>query len=195
MAFVKLNKAPGFHSRLISPYEIRMGAHLQSAVNKTRGVYFGITPRVVEDVGWTIAETDTRKVLHVMLHEGVGEDAGFLMLVEDNDGYALGTVNKSGKSFSMSIAMMKFKHYVLNEVPVPPAPVEFTIDKEEKIILVQCPDWLRYNSLSYQEPEKPKPEVRGTQRVPPTEDKGVEPIHLNRTARRRVAAKIAHSLR
>jgi hypothetical protein len=58
------------------------------------------------------------------------------------------------------VSVTRFKHYVLNDTArdIEPAPVEFTVDEKEHTILIQCPDWLRYNPLSV--PVQPKPVVK-----------------------------------
>jgi hypothetical protein len=97
-----------------------------------------------------------------------------------------------------SITAAKLKHYVLNDDSVPVDATEFTIDEKDQTILIQCPDWLRYNSLSYQEPEKPKPVVEEKKLARPTlvvETKAKDVDKLNRQERRTVAAHVARGLR
>lgn len=213
MAFVKLEKSTrgGFHQDAV---EIRMGAHLQSKQGTSRGIYFSASERVIEQVGWKIGKGTRgteRQVCNVDIQEGVGEDAGFLLLSPSADmhnSYALGTTNDAARSYSMSISTVKLKHYVLNEVPVPTHPVEFTIDEKDHSILIQCPDWLRYDPATYVEPPKleaPKPEVRP---VPPTKaaksgkDDDVKPLlkeiakefPINRKQRRAAVSAVARTL-
>ena len=60
---------------------------------------------------------------------------------------------------SGGVSVTRFRHYVLNDTTqdIEPEAVEFTVDEEEHTILVQCPDWLRYNPLSVPAVAKPKP--------------------------------------
>lgn len=159
MAFVKVIKS-AMGARL-AQYEIRMGSQLQSATQQSRNVYFAITRAVVDDVGWEIIhqEGSTRNVCYIDVHEGTGTDAGFLLLMQatNSKGYSLGTTKDKHHTFAFGLAVSRIKHYALNELPVDPEPVEFTVDKAEHTILIQCPDWLRYNTLSVPEEVPPPP--------------------------------------
>jgi hypothetical protein len=206
MAFVKLEKSTR-GSFAEDRLEVRMGAHLQSKAGTKRGVYFSMSETVVGQVGWKQieGEGEFRVACKVLVQEGVGEDAGFFLLSEatDSHGYALGTTNKAARSYSMSISAIKLQHYKLNEVPMPTAPVEFTIDEKEKTILIQSPDWLRYDPSTYAEP--PKPVVQPS---PPTKavasggkagNKALlkeiaKDTALNRKDRRAVVAAVARTL-
>jgi hypothetical protein len=60
----------------------------------------------------------------------------------------------------MNASFTRFRHYIINEVPTPLMDVEFTYDAKDKTVLIQCPDWLRYNPLSVPQPavvEEKKP--------------------------------------
>lgn len=160
MAFVKVEKGLTGSFRRDS-IELRMGSHLQSKTGTSRGVYLSLSRSLIDAVGWkkTSPEDNVHRVMcMVEVQEGVGSDAGFLLLTEAKEGagYALGTTSKKARSFSMALTLSKLKHYILNDVPTPTEPVEFSI--EDRSILIQCPDWLRYNPESYDEP--PKPEVK-----------------------------------
>jgi len=160
MAFVKISKS-AVGARNLSVAELRMGSHLHTGQETgiPRGIYISMTPALVRQVGWAVeevasqrtnktGETYVRAICRITIHEGIGEDRGFLMLVEDENGYSLGTTRSVNTSYNTNIAAQALSHYVLNEVPVPPALVQFTVDEKEKTILVECPDWLRYNPLS-----------------------------------------------
>jgi len=130
-----------------------------------RSIYFAITRDVLAQVGWTLTVDDDeggdREWIQVAVNEGSEEDAGFLLLTEDKSkGYVFGT-NKGATGFSLagSVSCSRFKHYVLNDtsIDIEPAAVEFTVDEKEHSILIQCPDWLRYNPLSVPAVAKPKP--------------------------------------
>jgi len=165
MAFTQINKSSlGSHS---NKNEIRMGSRRQSQSVPQRSIYFAITRDVVAQVGWELTVDDddgNREWIRVAVNEGSDEDAGFLLLTEDmNKGYVFGT-NKGATGFSLagSVSCTRFKHYVLNDttMDIEPAPVEFTVDEKEHSILIQCPDWLRYNPLSVPAVAKPKPVVK-----------------------------------
>ena len=163
MAFTQINKSSlGSHS---NKNEIRMGSRRQSQSVPARSIYFAITRDVLAQVGWTLTVDDDdggdREWVQVAVNEGSEEDAGFLLLTEDKaKGYVFGT-NKGATGFSLagSVSCTRFKHYVLNDtsIDIEPAAVEFTVDEKEHSILIQCPDWLRYNPLSVPAVAKPKP--------------------------------------
>jgi len=161
MAFTQIAKsAMGAHA---NKHEIRMGSRFQSKSTSTRSIYFAITRAVVAQAGWTIDVSGAeRDIIQIAVNEGSEEDAGFLLLSEDTEkGYVFGTSRGVvGNSMAGSVSVTRFRHYVLNDMSqeIEPAPVEFTVDEKEHTILVQCPDWLRYNPLSV--PNKPKPPVK-----------------------------------
>lgn len=165
MAFVKLDK--GARRSRSGITEVRLGAYRGK---QGRVVYISISLGAIEQAGWTINESETnskRKTVNVMINEGVGEDAGFWLLTEDNEfGYVLGADHQQSGALVTSILIARLKHYVLNDEHVSVESVEATVDEKEHTILVQVPDWIRYNPQSYQEPEKPKLVL-----TPPKEDK------------------------
>lgn len=196
--------------------EIRMGSHLQSTKRTSRGIYFAMTRSVIDQAGWTLTGgmiNKDREVYPIVLREGVGEDAGFMLLAQSDEGnsYALGLSTRSSKSFNMSVSVVNLKHYVMNDVPVPSAPVEFTVDEKDHTVLIQVPDWLRYNPLSYQAPLVPVKEV--VRQMPnPTQAVrkggkinatvsnvalliGEQLPEANRTERRDIARSLTRSLR
>lgn len=198
MAFVKIDKSPrGLY--LAGEVMVRMGSHNQGAKGTSRGIYFSITEEVVKQAGWNVIESDDGKRKHVLLdmQEGVGEDAGFLLLVAspDGKGYSVGTTTDHARSYSVSISLSKLRHYVLNEVPVPSHDVEFTIDEKEHTLLIQCPDWMRYNPLSYDEPKKvaASPPTKAAAPVA-REDAKAKPVPINRKDRRAQVTAATRSL-
>lgn len=165
MAFVKLDK--GLRRVREGITEVRLGAYRGK---QGRVVYLSISYAAIEAAGWTVHQSETntkRKTINVMINEGVGEDAGFWLLSEDNEfGYSLGADHTNSGALCSSILVARFRHYVLNDEHMSVQPVEATVDEKEHTILVQVPDWIRYNPQSYQEPEKPKLVL-----TPPKEDK------------------------
>ena len=160
MAFVQINKSA--QGNPISN-EIRMGSRLQSKTVPTRSIYFSISYDVAKRVGWEISSsTDSRTIIRMAVNEGTDEDAGFLLLSEDQQkGYILGAshIKLSEAALAGSVSVTRFKHYVLNDVTqdIEPESVEFTVDEKEHTILIQVPDWLRYNPQSVPQPELPPP--------------------------------------
>jgi hypothetical protein len=139
-----------------------------------------------------------------MVQEGVGAESGFLQLVEDERGYTFSTSGKHRElAVSANITESNLAHYVLNEVPVTSSPVEFSIEDDGATILLQCPDWLRYNPLSYDEAtgkvrSKKEQEALLLAQPPPTPqpvEVVVEGTRFNRGDRRRLASRIAQELK
>lgn len=210
MAFVKIDKV-GRGPYAGSEREIRFGSRLADG-KLPRNVYVSVAPEIVREVGWTehhpmVRPSDPdreRRVVYIEINEGVDEDAGFWLFSEATDtrrGYSLGT-SKGGMftAYNLSVSVSKLKHYVLNDVEVSPDAVEFTIDEKDKTILIQCPDWLRFNPLSM--PDKPEPPGRTEQIVksPSVPLVRVDTIvdtslGMNREQRRAVAKKIVRAIR
>lgn len=228
MAFAKIIKSStGSHS---SEPQIRMGSRMQSSTVQKRSIYIAISRVIAAEAGWTVTEqfydskADASKRMHVRvaINEGTGEDAGFLLLTEDENGYVLGS-NKGqhfGYSLAAGVTATRFKHYVLNDVSqdIEPESVEYTVDAKERSVLIQCPDWLRYNPLSVPTPEPLKKEVVAAPVAPVTfrqrqaaktdvtalvspnmtqvkVERDEDAPTLNRSERRRIAAGVARGLR
>jgi hypothetical protein len=146
MAFQKVDKG-SWQSNADNLPSVRMSAHLADSTS-VRSVVFFITRRVLDDVGAPIDEENRgsiKKRTRMAVYEGTGTDEGFLLITPDPKGYSCTLSAHGAHTFSMSVAISKLRHYVLNECPAPVCDVEFTIDEKEHSILVQCPDWLRFN--------------------------------------------------
>lgn len=207
MAFVKVNKSAMGSSMHVD--EIRIGWHIQSEKNKTRSIYLSMSRDVVEKAGWPINDTvatetgSVRIGTRIAVHEGTGSDAGFLMIEYDEHGYSFGSTRsdpRSNAALTVNISITRFKHYAINDIleEKEPQPVEFTIDEKEQTVLIQVPDWLRYNPQSVPQPEPApvkveKKDPRPTMTVVPKEE-DAEPLRLNREERRRLAKKVASRL-
>jgi hypothetical protein len=194
MAFVKVNKSSVGAFNYGLPI-IRMGSHLQSEKQSSRAIYFSVTRPVIEQAGWKISGikgSDDRVAVAIAVHEGTGTDAGFLLLEEEEGGYRLGATraDKQTHSFAMNVSVSRLKHYVVNDPLIEKSvqEVEFTVDEKEHTVLIQCPDWLRYNPLSVQ--EEPDPVEEYVEPPPPP----TPPLTLNREERRRLAKKVASRL-
>jgi len=185
MPFVKLNKSrSGAYYDNTEP-QVRMGYRLQSDIMPSRAIYFALTQSAVAAAGWKAEERPNgRVVVTVDILEGTHDDAGFLMLMPDPKGYSFGTNRATGEnatntSLTCHIIAAKFKHYVMNDPDeIDPHVVEHSY--MEGGILIQCPDWLRYNPLSLpvrQEPSPPRPTK---------DDADNKMLPMNRQQRRRL---------
>ena len=208
MAFVKVQK--GIRKDTPGASDVRMGTH-RNATGRT--VYLSVGSDIIEQVGWEISiveatrgEVENRKqrrIVAVAINEGVGEDKGYWLLTEDKQrGYSLGQDHKGEHgAFMCNVLASRLQHYVLNDDNVPVEQVLFEPKPDEKALLVQMPDWLRYNPQSYKEPDKPKLELTA-----PKEDK--KPRHptlsvvesdaeitLNRRQRRLAAQVLTRAMR
>lgn len=175
---------------------IRMGTHLQGS-KTPRSVYMSISLSVLDQMGWSYTpEEDERARCSIAVHEGTHEDAGFFMLERDPSGYTFGGANNNKEARSAlvsNIAVTKLRHYAVNDplMEHPPEHVEFTIDEKEGTILIQLPDWLRYNESSVPDPE---PEVYIEPPPPPKSKPKTSPVPLNRQQRRRLAKEVVTEL-
>jgi hypothetical protein len=194
MPFVKIEKARiGLGSLNIEPI-ITMGAYLADGKkHKLRSIAFRITYPLIVQLGWTIKDHK----LSIGINEGTGTDKGFLQLVEDELGYRGAQGHRSNKSdsfmgISVSITIERFQHYVLNECPVSAKPANHIVDGNA--LIVECPDWLRFNPLSV--PEEVKEESRRPlQRRNAIDQEEDAKLHLNRQDRRKIAHEITRGLR
>jgi len=130
---------------------VTMGAYLADGkAHKSRSVNFRITRLLVDLIGWPLDE----RTLFLVVREGTDADKGFLQIMPDPQGRRT-TQPTDGQGFSLSLAVESFHHYVLNECPVSSGVVQHMIDGDA--LIIECPDWFRYNPLSVPQPEKPKP--------------------------------------
>jgi hypothetical protein len=208
MAFKRVDKSAvgGWRTDNDTP-TVRMSCYLQDD-KQPRSVAFYINQVLIDLLGWKLqSDAKGRKSLHIDVHEGTGDDAGFMMLAEgDQRGYVMAASKAGSYTFSLNISFIRFRHYVINEVPTPLGDVEFTYDVNDKTVLVQCPDWLRYNPLSVPaEPPKleaPKPEVPPTKAAKSGKADDVKGMlkeiakdtALNRKDRRAVVAAVARRM-
>jgi hypothetical protein len=119
MAFVKTKSKP--RPGRNGSVEVTMGAYLAGDKGVARkSVVIRIGVPTLTQLGW---HTEPQTLVSVM--EGTDTDVGFLQLVPDEAGYAVtGTKSKTGQSRSVTVPIDRFNHYILNEAPVPSAPVE-----------------------------------------------------------------------
>jgi hypothetical protein len=214
MPFAKVDKSPVGAARTSTTEPMmRMSCYKSGGVAGKYAIAFYLNRVLIESVGWTIDTSDERHMLHVEVLEGTGEDAGYLMMAQaetKRSGYSLGISKAGANTFGMNISFSRVKHYVVADPEHAELDeVEFTYDANDHTILVQAPDWLRYNPLSL--PPEPraskKHEVSATQVNIPVEKRDKQDMDvvvrdnrprnpiLTRAERRQVASKIAKSLR
>lgn len=196
MAFVKVTKSrigAGIHQ---SQPMISMGAYLADGkVHKSRSVAFRITYALIEQLGWPLAEGK----IGVSVLEGTGVDQGYVQLVHDDAfGYrgSQGSTDRDREHQGVSISLTaeRFKHYVLNECPVVAGVVNHIVDGN--VLIVECPDWLRYNPSSV--PQEEKVPVQETKRPLPrvnSVDQDEVEVRLNRQERRALAHHVTRVLK
>lgn len=146
MAFVKVEKLHrgGYNGTVAI---VTMGAYLADGkAHKSRSVNFRMTQPLIQQLGWVPVE---RKLI-VAINEGIDVDKGFLQITLDPNGRRI-SQTLEGQGFSLSATIESFHHYVLNECPVPSATVSHVIDNGA--LIIECPDWLRYNPASVPQPE------------------------------------------
>lgn len=149
MAFIKIDKS---RSTIDSGTPlVSMGAYLADGkVHQSKSIAFRVTRKLIDDLGWKIVDNKLR----IAVHEGTDTDKGFLQLVPDEKGYSgsSGSKDEEGQQgISISVSVVRFKHYVLNECPVASHVVNHIVDNGS--LIIECPDWFRYNLLSEPQPE------------------------------------------
>ena len=161
MAFVKTK--PKLRAGRNVTDTVAMGVYLADGKSLDRkSVVFRFSGSVLDTLGWQ-PTNDT--VMRVIVLEGTDTDIGFLQLVPDTSGYAVTGKGKSTNlSRGISIGIDRFQHYVLNEPgAVPSATVQYVIEGDT--LLVECPDWLRFNPQSVPQPRAEPPPVGAPQRT------------------------------
>ena len=190
MAFVQINKSRVVIASGQEPL-VTMGTYLADGkAHKGRSISFRLTYPLFVQLGWEIKD---RKI-GIGINEGVGEDAGFLQLIHDEaHGYrgsqGSATRSREYQGVTISVTYERFKHYVLNECPVSAHLVNHMVDNNT--LIVECPDWLRFNPQSVPEQQQQQPKLedrlplsRRVNQETNAEDK-TPASYLNREERRR----------
>jgi hypothetical protein len=169
MAFVK-SKPKNKPGRTF-PDTVTMGVYLadgKAVDRKSMVIRFAKT--VLEQLGWITDPPTT-----VAVFEGTDTDVGFLQIAIDPQGYFVtGTKSKTGQSRSITVPLERLNHYVLNDpAPIPSSPVQFVIEGDT--VLVECPDWLRFNPLSVE------PKVTEIMPPQPTKDAATHKTYVPRS--------------
>lgn len=195
MAFVRIEKLRTGQRSDFGIASVTMGAYLADGkTHSSKSIMFRITHTLIEQLGWKFDETNA---IYVTINEGNGSDAGFLQLTAGGPDALARRVSRSKdkqrQGVSVAVSVDAMKHYVLNECPVPAQEVTHMIDAGA--LIIQCPDWLRYNPLSYQEPEVKKPTTVRPPMLEVVENDDSDATHLNRSQRRKLAKRVAGALR
>ena len=147
MAFVRV--AATHRQRSMPGESVTMGLYLADGKTVQRkSVGFRLSRALLDKLGWAGDTTTT-----VSVYEGVGEDVGFWQIAPDKDGYKLtpkreGKSRDHGRSFLVNAA--SFKHYVLND-PGPLSAKTVAHFVEDGRLLIECPNWLKFNPQSVQD--------------------------------------------
>lgn len=148
MAFVKINPKQRLAGERSGGTRITIGAYLSEGVNKPRQIAFRIPQLVIAETNF---QFDERARAFVGLHEGVGNDTGFLMIYQTEDtrdGTSIGRTHKeiadqSRHGYSVTFRFERFRYYAPNEWPMSATQVNHLIDDGN--LIVECPDWFRPN--------------------------------------------------
>jgi hypothetical protein len=195
MAFVKIQPKMSGRTGTAVSAKITMGAYLAEGIGKPKQVVIRIPKLIMDATNFVVVDRKTT----VNLHEGVGEDTGFLQLyytAEYGGTSASQGKNKDGlpgmHGFSLAFADTRFRYYAPNEWPIASTEVNHIIDDGN--LIIECPDWFRPNlekmkadGLIKEEP--PRPPAREVV----IDIKG-KPRELNRSEKRQVAKRIAQRL-
>lgn len=150
MPFIKIQpKVRAISS--IANNKVTIGAYLAEGVNKPRSISIRIPYSIVEETNFLQGESGHKIILG--LHEGVGSDAGFLMLyLTDNlkEGSSAAQGHRKGEEpsdsrqgFTVSYRYERFQYYTPNEWPTSATECDHMIDDGNLIFAV--PDWLKPN--------------------------------------------------
>ena len=210
MAFNKVSKSSAGGQSWRKEPSVRMSAYKRQDDSMKQSVAFFINEALIEAIGWKL-ESPTRgdpkrRITYIDLHEGTGDDIGYLLLspAENKEkGYVFGVSKAEARTFSLNITIARLRHYVLSPDLPELCDVEFTYAAEDKTILIECPSWLRFNPLSVPQERTPsKPEVKTAQTKLPNKKREVDieiegstPSGLSRAERRVIGHKIARHLR
>jgi len=148
----------------------------------------------------TFADGNTR--CRIRVDEGWGDDAGFWLLTPkpidtEERAYACTASAKVFSTAHTALPMHLVTHYVLNDRPIDAHDVAFDVQGES--LLVECPDWLRYNPQSLSNEQLAL--IKVPNYVPPPDDEAAKvtvtapsDLKLNRQDRRKLSSGIAKAL-
>ena len=201
MPFVQMSAARHRMTRGVTDPIIRMGSQLANGKHP-RLVSISISKPALASVGFTTFSETTNTRCRMRIDEGWGSDAGFWLftpLPYDTAelAYACTSGKSSASALQIAIAMSAITHYVLNEKPIDMHDIEFSA--QDKSLLVECPDWLRYNPQSLTNEQLAL--IKVPNYVPPPDNEATKAtvtapsdLKLNRQERRRLSSGIAKAL-
>lgn len=148
MAFVKID--PKLRATTHAGIKVTIGAYLSEGAGKPRQISFRIPQAIIAETNF---QFDEKGRAYAGLHEGVGDDTGFLMIYQTTDvrdGTSIGRNHKEGSmpdisrhGYSITFRFERFRYYVPNEWPVSATEVNHLVDNGN--LIVECPDWFRPN--------------------------------------------------
>jgi hypothetical protein len=143
MVFTPIDKGAGGLGNRGSAAGVRLG------MSNARVIYISVPRSVIQSAGWQVDWDERQFKTSVLLHEGSGTDAGFLVLApaKQGEGYPLKAVSQlPNAAFIGHFTAGKLRHYMLppNTVSMRAHNVDYSVDGEQ--LLIQVPPWLIYNS-------------------------------------------------
>lgn len=202
MAFVKVK--PKLTARGSGTSSITMGAYLSEGISKPRQITIRIPKAVMDSTGFPVKD----RHISVDIHEGVGDDIGFIMIYHSEEHGATWATQGQHQSvngaenlhgFSVSFRAERFQYYTPNEWPQAATPVTHVMDDGN--ILLEVPEWFKPNinkmiedgHMKAKEPEPaplPAPEPGKKSAKSDRDTK-----QLNRQARRAIGSHVARVLK
>lgn len=204
MPFVQIapKRFGGFQG--IGQTKVTMGAYLSEGPKKPRQIVLRIPKAIIEEAGFVVSD---RRTL-IGLHEGVGDDTGFLMLYYTEDSrrgssatqsiqtsrHPNGEDIESEQGYAVAFRFERFQYYAPNEWPTSSTQVNHIIDNGN--LIIECPEWFRPNVEKMkaeglwkeEKTEPPPPKIKELEVKVPD-------VKLNRQERRAIGHKIARHLR
>jgi len=202
MPFVKIKPKLIARSSNIDQ-QITIGAYLSEGIGKPRQLTIRIPKHIIDTTGFIVKNRHTS----LDMHEGVGDDTGFIMLFYSTErgttaatqGYSKTSTDEMNNNhgFNISFRAERFQYYTPNEWPQAATPVNHIVDKDGSLI-IEVPDWLKPDLLKMKqegllEEEIPTPEPLPVVKPEPKHEK--EKPNLNRHKRRTLGAEVARLLK
>lgn len=203
MAFVRVK--PKLIARgSLTHSQITMGAYLSEGPSKPRQITIRIPKLIVDETNFPVKD----RRISLDIHEGVGDDVGFIMIYHSEERGATwatqgshkgvnGTENLHG--FSISFRAERFQYYTPNEWPQGATAVNFVLDGGN--LLVEVPDWFKPNinkmiedgHMKAKEPEPAPLPAPDPGKKSAKSDRDTK--QYNRQSRRAIASQVARVLK
>ena len=203
MAFVKVK--PKLIARgALSNGQITIGAYLSEGLNKPRQITLRIPKLIVDEVGFLVKD----RRISVDIHEGVGDDVGFIMLFYSEEKGATWATQGQHQSvngvenlhgFSVSFRAERFQYYTPNEWPMSATAVHHVVDNGS--LLIEVPEWFKPNinkmiedgHMKAKEPEPAPLPAPDPGKKSAKSDRDTK--QFNRQSRRAIASQVARVLK